>query len=168
MMFPGGARMLVDGGGMLQFGKEPENPTWTSARTWSRRICGAGESRPWMLSSPPTLMRITSGDCRRSSKTSGRRSFGWGRILRMLWLDARRARRPGASTRRGRAVRFLRRTRRNCPLAAWDYRADKLGNNDSLAFRVSFGSRTFLLTAIWRSRWRAGCSEKAWSDMPTC
>ena len=92
-------------------------------------------------------MRTTSGASRRFSKTSGPKSYGSARILRFRCWTARASSACGCSERRaGAGVRLLRSAASSSSRRRRTTARDKPGNNDSLAFRVSFGSRSFLLT----------------------
>ncbi len=145
LVFPEGARMLVDGGGLLQFGKPRKSnldigEDVVSPYLWTRGIktldvvvaTHAHEDhigglpailenfRPkelWVGANPPELL----------VKLAGK--------LGVRVLD-RRVAPPFEFS--GASIEIV--------SPPEDYSAVKLGNNDSLAFRVSFGARSFLLT----------------------
>ena len=83
----------------------------------------------------------------RCSKISARGSCGWGRIRSIALLDRaaqsarsgdREARRVAPSIFRAQSIEIL--------SPPEDYAVAKPGNNDSLAFRIVYGARSFLLT----------------------
>ncbi len=145
LMFPGGARMLVDGGGLLQFGR---------VRKTNLNI-GEDVVSPYLWNRGIKTLDVVVATHAHEDHIGGLPAILDNFHPKELWVGANP---PPAllehARRLGIHVLF-------CEAGpAFDfsgaiitivsppdgYAAAKLGNNDSLAFRVSFGTRSFLLT----------------------
>ena len=138
--------MVIDGGGLLQFGDDS-----AKSQPGYRRGCG------FAVPVEPRNQDPGHAGGHPRARGSHRRLAGAPRKLPAQGAVGRReslpplldhARRLGIRVlerRAGAAVRLL---RRDLEIVSppEDYAAAKPGNNDSLAFRVSFGARSFLLT----------------------
>ncbi len=145
LMFPGGARMLVDGGGLLQFGR---------TRKANLNI-GEDVVSPYLWTRGIKRLDVVVATHAHEDHIGGLPAILDNFRPTELWVGAN----PSAALeqqaeRLGIRVREL---RAEPPFAFSgttitivspppDYFAAKLGNNDSLAFRVSYGARSFLLT----------------------
>jgi competence protein ComEC len=144
-VFPGGAKMLIDGGGLLQYGRQHRpsidiGEDVVAPYLWSRRI---------------RRLDVVVATHAHEDHTGGLAAILEDFRPRELWIGtnpqqalleqaarlhirviARRAEPPFAYS--GAMLEIL------SPPA--DFAPAKAGNNDSLAFRICFGSRSFLLT----------------------
>jgi competence protein ComEC len=145
LMFPEGARMLVDGGGLLQFGKPRK----------SNLDIGEDVVSPYLWTRGIKTLDVVVATHAHEDHIGGLPAILENFRPKELWVGANPPERLVAIAR-NLGVRVL--DRRVAPPFQFsgatieivsppeDYSAVKLGNNDSLAFRVSFGSRSFLLT----------------------
>ena len=81
LVFPDGARMLVDGGGLLQFGNARKSNLDIGEDVVSPYLWSRGIQTLDVVVATHAPMRITSEASLPSFKTSGRRNCGWVRIL---------------------------------------------------------------------------------------
>ncbi len=145
LLFPGGARMLVDGGGILQFG----------AIRKSNLDIGEDVVSPYLWTRGIKRLDVVVATLAHEDHIGGLPAILENFRPKELWVGANPPQ-PLIELARKLGVRVL--DRRASPPFEFsgasveivsppeDYRAEKLGNNDSLAFRVSFGARSFLLT----------------------
>jgi competence protein ComEC len=145
LMFPGGARMLVDGGGLLQFGKPHK----------SNLDIGEDVVSPYLWTRGIKTLDVVVATHAHEDHIGGLPAILENFRPKELWVGANPPE-PLEQLARRLGIRVL--DRRASPPFQFsgttieivsppkDYSAPKLGNNDSLAFRVSFGSRSFLLT----------------------
>ncbi len=145
LVFPGGARMLVDGGGLLQFGR---------VRKANLNI-GEDVVSPYLWSRGIKRLDIVVATHSHEDHIGGLPAILENFRPKELWVGANPSQDLEDEARRL-GIRVL--ERRVAPPFGFsgaiiaivsppeDYSAAKLGNNDSLAFRVSFGERSFLLT----------------------
>ncbi|HEY1756044.1 MAG TPA: ComEC/Rec2 family competence protein [Bryobacteraceae bacterium] len=145
LMFPGGARMLVDGGGLLQFGTPRK----------SNLDIGEDVVSPYLWTRGIKTLDVVVATHAHEDHIGGLPAILENFRPKELWVGANPPERLEELARKL-GIRVL--DRRLGPPFEFsgatiqivsppeDYTAAKLGNNDSLAFRVSFGSRSFLLT----------------------
>jgi competence protein ComEC len=150
LMFPGGARMLVDGGGLLQFGQAR-----TSNPRPSNLNIGEDVVSPYLWTRGIKTLDVVVATHAHEDHIGGLPAILENFRPKELWVGANPPE-PLEQLARRLGIRVL--DRRASPPFEFsgttieivsppeDYTAPKLGNNDSLAFRVSFGSRSFLLT----------------------
>jgi len=148
LMFPGGARMLVDGGGLLQFGGAAK------ARPSNLNI-GEDVVSPYLWTRGIKTLDVVVATHAHEDHIGGLPAILENFRPKELWVGANP---PEALEQLARRLGIRVLDRRVSPPFQFsgatieivsppeDYSAAKLGNNDSLAFRVSFGSRSFLLT----------------------
>lgn len=150
LMFPGGARMLVDGGGLLQFG-DTRKPNFHK----SNLDIGEDVVSPYLWSRGIKTLDVVVATHAHEDHIGGLPAILENFRPKQLWVGANPSEALMELARRlGVRVLQLRvqpafdfsGTAITIVSPPEDYAAAKLGNNDSLAFRVSFGSRSFLLT----------------------
>lgn len=145
LMFPGGARMLVDGGGLLQFGR---------TRKANLNI-GEDVVSPYLWSRGIKTVDIVVATHSHEDHIGGLPAILANFHPKELWVGAnpstdleQQARKLGIRVRQQHAEPPF--SFSGCTITIVsppiDYSSAKPGNNDSLAFRVSYGSRSFLLT----------------------
>jgi competence protein ComEC len=145
VVFPGGLRMVVDGGGLLQFG----------ARRRSNFDTGEDVVSPYLWSRGMRSVDIVVATHAHADHVEGLKSilenFHPGELwvganpLPALVAHAAHLRVPVVEKRAGAIVALSGATIEVLSPPA-DYSAANAGNNDSLAFRIVYGSRSFLLT----------------------
>ncbi len=145
LLFPGGARMLVDGGGILQFG----------AARKSNLDIGEDVVSPYLWTRGIKTLDVVVATHAHEDHIGGLPAILENFRPKELWVGANPPQ-PLIELAQKLGVRVL--DRRVSPPFDFseatieivsppeDYSAMKLGNNDSLAFRVTFGARSFLLT----------------------
>jgi competence protein ComEC len=150
LTFPEGARMLVDGGGLLQFG----NARKSNPRKSNLDI-GEDVVSPYLWTRGIKTLDVVVATHAHEDHIGGLPAILENFRPRELWVGANPPE-PLIQLARRLGVRVL--DRRVSPPFDFsgatieivsppeDYSAVNLGNNDSLAFRVSFGARAFLLT----------------------
>jgi competence protein ComEC len=145
LIFPAGARMLIDGGGLLQFGRmRPSNLN-----------IGEDVVSPYLWTRGIKTLDVVVATHAHEDHIGGLPAILENFRPKELWVGANPPQ-PLIELARRLGIRVL--GRRAAPPFEFsgatiqivsppeDYSAVKLGNNDSLAFRVSFGARSFLLT----------------------
>lgn len=145
LVFPGGKRMLVDGGGILQFGR---------ARKTNLDI-GEDVVSPYLWARGIRQLDVVVETHAHEDHIGGLAAVLDNFRPRELWTGANAS--PSLNEHAARlGVRVLDRAageafdfsgaRIEILSPPSDYVAEKTGNNDSLAFRISYGERAFLLT----------------------
>jgi competence protein ComEC len=145
VVFPGGKRMLIDGGGLLQFGRRRRSNLDTGEDVVSPYLWNRG---------------IRHIDVVVATHAHEDHSGGLGAIVenfhpRELWTGASPL--PALLERAARFHVIVKELRAGAPFELSgtsieilsppvDYSAPNSGNNDSLAFRIVYGERSFLLT----------------------
>jgi competence protein ComEC len=144
-LFPDGARMLVDGGGLLQFG---------NARKSNLDI-GEDVVSPYLWTRGIKTLDVVVATHAHEDHIGGLPAILENFRPKELWVGAnppehliQLAHRLGIRVLDRRAMPPFEFSGATIEIVSppEDYTAAKLGNNDSMAFRVSFGSRSFLLT----------------------
>lgn len=149
LLFPEGARMLVDGGGLLEFGG--------SSRAARKTNLDIGEDvvSPYLWSRGIKSLDIVVATHAHEDHIGGLPAVLDNFHPKELWVGANpqpellsHARRLGIRVRAWNAGANFYFSGATVTIVSppEDYSAAKLGNNDSLAFRVAFGARSFLLT----------------------
>jgi len=145
VLFPQGQRMLVDGGGLLQFGQQ--HP--------SNLDIGEDVVTPYLLSRGIRRLDVVVATHAHDDHSGGLPAILENFRPREMWVGAN-----PLPTLIERAAHFHVRvvemragsrldfsgTRIGILSPPIDYEAAKSGNNDSLAFQINYGSRSFLLT----------------------
>jgi len=146
VLFPNGAKMLVDGGGLLQYGTHPRRPSLDT---------GEDVVSPYLWSRGIRRLDIVVATHAHEDHTAGLHAILENFHPRELWVGAN----PQSAL-------VAHAARLNIPVIyqheepAFDFSGARIeilspppgfaprksGNNDSLAFRIQFGSRAFLLT----------------------
>lgn len=146
LLFPEGGRMLVDGGGLLEFGR---------ATRKSNLDIGEDVVSPYLWSRGIKTLDVVVATHAHEDHIGGLPAVLENFRPRQLWVGANpqpellaHARRLGIQVRDWHAGTGFYFSGATVTIISppEDYVAPKLGNNDSLAFRVSFGARSFLLT----------------------
>jgi len=150
LLFPEGARMLVDGGGLLQFGDAGKK----SVRKSNLDI-GEDVVSPYLWNRGIKTLDVVVATHAHEDHIGGLPAILDNFRPKELWVGANPPA-PLLDQARRLGIRVLERrvgppfdfsgTTVTILSPPEDYAAAKLGNNDSLAFRVSFGTRSFLLT----------------------
>lgn len=145
LVFPGGRRMLVDGGGLLQFGKTRK----------SNLDIGEDVVSPYLWNRGIKRLDVVVATHPHEDHIGGLPAILENFRPKELWIGTN-ASLPLLTRARQLGVRVIEKstgetldfsgTRLLILSPPEDYRSDKPGNNDSLAFQVTYGSRTFLLT----------------------
>jgi competence protein ComEC len=145
LAFPGGRRMLVDGGGLLEFGK---------ARKSNLNI-GEDVVSPYLWSRGIKTLDVVVATHPHADHIGGLPAILENFRPKELWIGTN-ASAPLVALARELGVRVLEKSAGESLdfsgahmlilSPPGDYASDKPGNNDSLAFQVFYGSRTFLLT----------------------
>ena len=145
LMFPEGARMLVDGGGLLQFGR---------TRKANLNI-GEDVVSPYLWSRGIKTLDVVVATHAHEDHIGGLPAILEDFRPKELWAGAnpspeleQQARRLGIRVRELRVAPQFSFSGTTITIVSPppDYFSAKTGNNDSLAFRVSYGARSFLLT----------------------
>ena len=145
LLFPGGAKMLVDGGGLLEFGRTRK----------SNLDIGEDVVSPYLWNRGFKTLDVVVATHAHEDHIGGLPAILRNFRPRELWVGANPsaelmalARSLGVKVVEGRAGPTFDFSGTAIQIVSppEDYAAPKLGNNDSLAFRVSYGSRSFLLT----------------------
>ena len=145
LMFPGGARMLVDGGGLLEFG----------ATRKSNLDIGEDVVSPYLWNRGIKTLDVVVATHAHEDHIGGLPAILQNFRPKELWVGANPPEQLEELARKL-GIRVVDR-RASAPFdfsgasieivsPPEDYAAVKLGNNDSLAFRVGFGERSFFLT----------------------
>jgi len=150
LLFPEGTRMLVDGGGLLQFGDAGKK----SLRKSNLDI-GEDVVSPYLWNRGIKTLDVVVATHAHEDHIGGLPAILDNFRPKELWVGANPPA-PLLDQARRLGIRVLERrvgppfdfsgTTVTILSPPEDYAAAKLGNNDSLAFRVSFGTRSFLLT----------------------
>jgi competence protein ComEC len=144
LVFPQGQRMLVDGGGILQFGKTRK----------SNLDVGEDVVSPYLWTRGIRRLDIVVATHAHEDHIGGLPAILENFRPRELWVGANPSEALLAHARRLGVHVVERRTGAPFPFSGAnievlsppdDYAVTKVGNNDSLAFRVTYGSRSFLL-----------------------
>ena len=145
LLFPGGARMLVDGGGILEFGRARK----------SNLDIGEDVVSPYLWSRGIKTLDVVVATHAHQDHIGGLPAVLANFRPKELWVGAN-ASDALVKTARALGLRVLgRHVSPAFPFSGAtlqivsppeDYAAPSIGNNDSLAFRVTFGARSFLLT----------------------
>jgi competence protein ComEC len=146
VLFPNGAKMLIDGGGVLQYGAHQRRPSLDT---------GEDVVSPYLWSRGIRRLDIVVATHAHADHTGGLPAILENFHPRELWVGAN----PLQSLLDRAAVLNITILRRHAapPFNLFgaqiellsppaDFSPSKSGNNDSLAFRIQFGSRSFLLT----------------------
>jgi len=145
VVLPRGETMLVDGGGRLVYGRQHKSnldigEDVVSPYLWSRGIrridvMVATHSHQDHIGGLPALMMNFRP---KELWTGANPPAELLELARRLGIPASEKHPAGPLERSGATLEIL--------APSDDYRADKVGNNDSLVLRISYGSRSFLLT----------------------
>ena len=145
LVFPGGKLMLVDGGGILQFGK---------ARKTNLNI-GEDIVSPFLWTRGIRELDVVVETHAHEDHIGGLPAVLDNFRPKELWTGAnasaslsKHAARLGVRVRERKAGEAFEFSGAKIEILSPppDYMAEKIGNNDSLAFRVTYGDKTFLLT----------------------
>jgi competence protein ComEC len=145
VVFPGGERMLIDGGGLLQFGRQRKSNLDT----------GEDVVSPYLWTRGIRHLDVIVATHAHEDHIGGLPALLENFRPRELWVGAN----PSPSLLTRAAALRVRPVEMHSGLAFAlsgtsieilspppDYASDKPGNNDSLAFRIVYGARSFLLT----------------------
>jgi competence protein ComEC len=146
VVFPEGRRMVIDGGGVLQFGRRQRKPNLDT---------GEDVVSPYLWSREIRRIDILVVTHAHEDHSGGIAALMENFRPRELWVGANPA--PAVVERAGQL--HIRVVAMHAPASLdfsgarievlsppADYAAKTPGNNDSLAFRIAFGARSFLLT----------------------
>jgi competence protein ComEC len=146
VVFPEGRRMVIDGGGVLQFGRRQRKPNLDT---------GEDVVSPYLWSREIRRIDILVATHAHEDHSGGLAALLENFRPRELWVGANPA--PALVERAGQL--HIRTVAMHAPASfdfsgarievlspPADYAAKTPGNNDSLAFRIAYGARSFLLT----------------------
>jgi len=145
VLFPEGGRMVVDGGGLLQFGRQRKSNLETGEDVVSPYLWNRGIRRIDVLVMTHSHQDHAGGIAALLNNFRPKEFWVGANPLpelieqaEQLHIKVVELRAPAAFAYSGTKIEIL--------SPPQDYQAPSVGNNDSLAFRIAYGRRSFLLT----------------------